>query len=235
MTMTHANAELKKTLILIREINNLLNKNRLPLKRLAGRVAPDLSPELEEETTELKQQLQQYLHIIGGNTTQNSAHLPQATGVSSTNATTANSIALPSIQTPTDQEQRPSDTINGNRKILMPDATKPPIRSRNKGFDLLLIAAPHARERFGFPISHDVLFELAKDYDPQVTRPTMVSKVNRYKNDKDWLNWETSEDIQITQKGRAAYKTLYLLADRDGDLPRVKQTFREKWNIDLPS
>ncbi len=233
--MTHANSESEKDLILIREINNLLNKNRLPLKRLAGRAALDLSPTLKQEAIELKGQLQQYLTILGGNVAPNDAIVPQMTATSITDKSVQSSLATPIAQTHAGKDISPPSAMKHEEKSQISEEFKSPVRRRNKGFDLLLIAAPYARDRYGYPISHDVLFDLAKHYDPQVTRATMVSKVNRYKNHKKWLEWKTSEDIQITTSGRVAYKNLYLLADRDGDLPRVKQTFREKWNIDLPS
>lgn len=207
--MTHARKDPEQDLIRMREINETLTNYRLPLKRLAGRaIATGLSPELVQELNDMKQQLQQLLKILGGDPVPNGAALSQLKA--------------------SDGRGRQTDTIRAEQASV----SSP--RPRNKGLDFLLLAAPYARERFGYPISHDVLFKLAQRYDPSIARPTMVSKVNRYKNAKNWLEWSSSEDIRITKEGETAYNTLRRLADRDGDLPRVKQTFRDVWKIDLP-
>jgi len=103
-------------------------------------------------------------------------------------------------------------------------------RSKNSSYDFLLLEAFRWRDSFG-PIGQSSLLKLALAFDDFTKKPSLVAKLNRWKNDKGWLEWSHSEDIRVTERGLAERKRLFELVERDGDLGAVREAFQAAWAI----
>jgi hypothetical protein len=93
-------------------------------------------------------------------------------------------------------------------------------RKPSKGFDFLLLDAIQQKEEARV-ISQDYLFRLAKAFDPSSKRPSLISKLVRWRNSLEYLEWRSPEDIQITDRGKHAAANLkkYL---SDEEFNRIK-------------
>lgn len=134
-------------------------------------------------------------------------------------------------------------TVANSPTIAQPEPTKssgqrpvkPPRRPRSPAFDFLLLEALDQRAAFGFPISQEDLFNLARSFEAQTKKPSLVAKLNRWKNtEPDGLvRWQVAEDLSLTKVGRAERDRLYPYVMRDGHEEGLKQAFRNAWKIDV--
>jgi hypothetical protein len=113
------------------------------------------------------------------------------------------------------------------------EAVKKTRRSRDPGLDFLLLEAFEHKNVFGYPIGQQTLHELACKLDPNAKRGSLVAKLNRWKNDQNLLTWSDSNDLHITEDGRAHRDKLYNIVMRDGHAARLKQAFKAAWNRDV--
>ncbi len=84
-------------------------------------------------------------------------------------------------------------------------------RSHDNGYDYLLLAC-HDIGSDTKPTSLQSILEAAQFYDELVKRPTLTSKLQKWKvagdSGKDFVDWRYSDDRRITDKGRAELKRL---------------------------
>lgn len=206
-----------------------LDSPYMPLKRALKMLEDvhDPSPDLEDKVTEIHETLQSYLALLQpflADVTQN-AHFPVPDPLTSDREPrqTAREAPLANAKNSIAQGPRPTHekTSKANR------------RPRSKAFDFLLLEAFRHQVRFGYPIGQSNLFALASSFEPQTKRASLIAKLNRWKNDQNWLQWQDSDDITITPLGEAQRDKLLPIVRRDGDAEAVKKTFNAVWNLDV--
>lgn len=106
-------------------------------------------------------------------------------------------------------------------------------RKRSKSYDLLLLEALVQRNRYGYPVGQQTLFELASQLDTTSKKGSLVSKLNRWRNDKQWVEWSDPEDIHLTDDGKNERDRLLTLVQREGSIELIKETFQAVWKIEI--
>lgn len=96
-------------------------------------------------------------------------------------------------------------------------------RRNNKAFDFLLLEALHVRTRLSVPVGLGDLKRIARIFDPYVKEASLVAKLNRWKNDGNFLEWKTHEDMHLTNLGIERRTELLPLARKTGQLEDVNQ------------
>lgn len=93
--------------------------------------------------------------------------------------------------------------------------TVPKRRHHSDAFDLCLFAAIHAAPRLKYDVGLDVVFRVAQTFDPAAERPSLIAKLNRWKN-SGLLRWVTSKQMYVTPNGEAHYRALIRATSRPG-------------------
>ena len=113
------------------------------------------------------------------------------------------------------------------------DKKKKTRRKRSKSYDLLLLEALMQRNRYGYPVGQQTLFELAAHLDTTSKKGSLVSKLNRWRNDKQWVEWSDPEDVCLTDNGEKKRDRLLTLVQREGSIELIKETLQAVWKIDI--
>lgn len=100
-------------------------------------------------------------------------------------------------------------------------------------FDYLLLEALNQRSAYGHRIGQESLFRLASALDENSKKPSLVAKLNRWKNDKKWVSWVSAEDISILGAGNERRAELLDLVNRDKRMEEIRTAFKSAWSLDL--
>lgn len=127
-----------------------------------------------------------------------------------------NSTAPPSVAA------KPQNTLNPENKGE-PDSkqTSNPRRKANPNFDALLMMGIKYSVAQGRTISQDQLFHLGQAYDAKTKRASIIAKLNRWKNEKAFLEWSKPQMIHLTEQGQTETADLEKIAATTGDLNQL--------------
>lgn len=120
--------------------------------------------------------------------------------------------------------------------LLTVDENMPPPaaqtrRKSNKSFDaLLMLGIKHAPEN-GVAASQDMLFQLGRAFDPSTKRPSLIAKLNRWKNPQGLVTWQKPQNIALTDLGKAEVEELEMIAKTNGDLDKIRQVITDTWGF----
>lgn len=85
------------------------------------------------------------------------------------------------------------------------DTPQPSRRKHSDAFDLALVAALHISEQLTYDVGLDMLLQTANALDPASERPSLTSKLNRWKKD-GYVRWVKSSKMYLTPQGFTLYK-----------------------------
>ncbi len=86
-------------------------------------------------------------------------------------------------------------------------------------------------DRTDFPIGQSTLKKVMRHFNKDAKKSTLVSKVNRWKNDHDYLRWSHSEDIHRTPAGKEKADQMMAIARRDGHEEAIVAAINKALNI----
>lgn len=117
------------------------------------------------------------------------------------------------------------------RKQEQPAKKQRVTRPRNPAVDAALLHTFDYEDRTEFPIGQTTLLEVMQYLEPNAKKTTLVSKVNRWKNDHDYLRWSHSEDLHRTPVGKEKADQLMAIARRDGHEQEIHDAINAALNI----
>lgn len=94
-------------------------------------------------------------------------------------------------------------------------------RPKSFRFDFALLELVHQRASLAFPVGLEEMHAVANHLAPGTQRNSLTAKLNRWKNEAQYLRWVSANDMAITDKGEAFRKKLLPLAKREGPMVDV--------------
>lgn len=108
----------------------------------------------------------------------------------------------------------------------VPDAPEPKgkakeRRSKSYAFDFMLLDLVTLRANIQRTVGLEQLYQAANYLVPGTQRNSLTAKLNRWRNDAEFLEWSSSDDMSITPGGIKHKLSLLPLAKNDAKLTRV--------------
>lgn len=106
-------------------------------------------------------------------------------------------------------------------------------RRASKLFDYIVLEGIKQKDAWRPLVGQDDLVSLGMVADQNTKKDSLVSKLNRWKNDKRWVEWQDPTSLTLTPEGERRRKDLLIYVRAQGHEAAVKRAFKAAWDHDM--